>query len=73
MDTQDPTDRPRYQFPGVLLSLDNEKDAMMSRCLDRKQIPMRHLASAHQGQPASMHAYRMTFSVVWRAGLRRLD
>ena len=29
---------------------------------------MRHLASAHQGRPASMHAYRMTFSVVWRAG-----
>ena len=34
---------------------------------------MRHLASAHQGRPASMHAYRMTFSVVWWAGLRRLD
>ena len=48
------------------------------RCYDvtdtgQEATQRRHLASAHQGRPASMHAYRMTFSVVWRAGLRRPD
>ena len=48
------------------------------RCYDvtgtgQEATQRRHLASAHQGQPASMHAYGMTFSVVWRAGLRRPD
>ena len=36
MDTQDPPNRPCYQLTRGLIGLDNEKDAMTSRCLDRK-------------------------------------
>ena len=38
MDTQDPPNRPRYQLTGGLIGLYNEKDAMTSRCLDRKEV-----------------------------------
>ena len=37
MDTK-PSHRPRYQLTTGLIGLDNEKDAMMSRCLDRKEV-----------------------------------
>ena len=38
MDTQDPPIRPRYQLTRGLIGLDNEKDAMTSLCLDRKEV-----------------------------------
>ena len=38
MDTQDPPNRPRFQLTRGLIGLDNEKDAMTSRCLDRKEV-----------------------------------
>ena len=38
VDTQDPPNQPRYQLTRGLLVLDNEKDDMTSRCLDRKEI-----------------------------------
>ena len=38
MDTQDPPNRPRYQLTRVLRGLNNEKDAMMSACVDRKEV-----------------------------------
>ena len=48
MDTKDPptlsngharpSHRPRYQFTRGLIGLDNEKDAMTSACLDRKEV-----------------------------------
>ena len=48
MDTQDPPNRPRYQLTRGLIGLDNEKDAMTSRCLDRKEV--RHATlRAHTG------------------------
>ena len=37
MDTQDPPTDPAISLLGVLIYLDNEKDAMTSRCLDRKE------------------------------------
>ena len=50
-----------------------KKDAMTSRCLDRKEV--RHATlRAHRDRNACggiMHSYKATFSVVWRAGLRR--
>ena len=39
MDTQDPHTDPAISLLGVLIGLDNEKDAMTSRCLDRKEVP----------------------------------
>ena len=48
MDTQDPPNRPHYQLTRGLIGLDNEKDAMTSRCLDRKEV--RHATlRAHTG------------------------
>ena len=39
MDTQDPPTNPALSLLGVyLLSLDNEKDAMTSGCLDSKEV-----------------------------------
>ena len=38
MDIQDPPNQPRYQLTRGLIGLDNEKDAMTSRCLDRKEV-----------------------------------
>ena len=38
MDRQGPPNRPRYQLTGGLIGLDNEKDAMMSRCLDSNEV-----------------------------------
>ena len=38
MDTQDPPSPPRYQLTRGLIGLDNEKDAMTSHCLDRKEV-----------------------------------
>ena len=38
MDTQDPPTEPRYQLTRGLRGLDNEKDAMTSGCLDRKEV-----------------------------------
>ena len=38
MDTQDPPTDPVISLLGVLISLDNEKDAMTSGCLDRKEV-----------------------------------
>ena len=38
MDTQDPPNRPRYQLTRGLRALDNEKDAMTSACLHRKEV-----------------------------------
>ena len=38
MDTEDPSLRPRYQLTRGLRGLDNEKDAMTSDCLDRKEV-----------------------------------
>ena len=37
MDTQDPPTDPAISLLGVY-GLDNEKDAMLSRCLDRKEV-----------------------------------
>ena len=38
MDTQDPPTDPAISLLGVLLGLDNEKDAMTSGSLDRKEV-----------------------------------
>ena len=38
MDTQDPPTNPTISLLGVYICLDNEKDAMTSHCLDRKEI-----------------------------------
>ena len=38
MDTEDPSNQPRYQLTKGLIGLDNEKDAMTSLCLDRKEV-----------------------------------
>ena len=38
MDTQDPPTDPAISLLGDLIGLDNKKDAMMSRCLDRKEV-----------------------------------
>ena len=38
MGTQDPPNRPRYQLTRGLIGLDNEKDAITSLCLDRKEV-----------------------------------
>ena len=38
MDTQDPPNQPHYQLTRGLKGVDNEKDAMTSRCLDRKEV-----------------------------------
>ena len=38
MDTQDPPTDPAIQFTRGLRVLDNEKDAMTSLCLDRKEV-----------------------------------
>ena len=38
MDTQDPPNQPRYKLSKGLRDLDNEKDAMTSDCLDRKEV-----------------------------------
>ena len=38
MNTQDLPNRPCYQHTRGLIGLDNEKDAMTSRCLDRKEV-----------------------------------
>ena len=48
MDTQDPSNRPRYQLTRVLVGLDNEKrcyDVTLSR---QEGSTMRHLASAQE-------------------------
>ena len=48
-------------------------DVMLSR---QEGSTTRHLASTHWDRTACggiMHSYKATFSVVWRAGLRRLD
>ena len=37
MDTR-PSHRPRYQLTRGLIGLDNEKDAMTSLCLDKKEV-----------------------------------
>ena len=47
MDTQDPPIRPRYQLTRAIIGLDNEKDAMTSRCLDRKYDPPQSRARPH--------------------------
>ena len=38
MDTQDPPTDPAISLLGVKRVLDNEKDAMTSGCLDRKEV-----------------------------------
>ena len=38
MDTQDPPTDPAISFTRGLIGLDNEKDAMTSRCLDKKEV-----------------------------------
>ena len=38
MDTQDPPSDPAISLLGGLRALDNEKDAMTSGCLDRKEV-----------------------------------
>ena len=38
MDTQDPSNQPHYRLTRGLRGLDNEKDAMTSACLDRKEV-----------------------------------
>ena len=76
MNTQDPPNRPRYQLTRGLRDLDNKK-----RCYDvtlsgQEGSTTRHLASTHRDRNACegiMHSYKATFSVVWRAGLRRPD
>ena len=38
MDRLGPPNRPRYQLTRGFIGLDNEKDAMTSRCLDSKEV-----------------------------------
>ena len=38
MDTQDPSNQPGYQLSRGLIGLDNDKDAIASLCLDRKEV-----------------------------------
>ena len=72
MDTQ----WPRYQLLGGL-----HRNRQQKRCYDitlsREQGTMtRHFARTQSDRPACvciMHSYNTTFSVVWRAGLRRPD
>ena len=52
MDTQDPPTDPAISLLGVS-GLDNEKDAMTSRCLDRKEV--RHATwRVHSTGPAQL-------------------
>ena len=53
MDTQDPPSQPRYQLTRGLRCLDNEKDAMTSGCLDRKEVrgAIWGVHSTETGQP----------------------
>ena len=56
-----------------LIGLDNEKDAVTLRCLDRKEV--RHAiwrVHYHYG-PGSRWKHRTSFSDVWQADLRRPD
>ena len=51
MDTQDPPTDPAFQLTRGLIGLDNEKDAMTSRCLDWKEV--RHATwQVHSTGPA---------------------
>ena len=50
MDTR-PSHRPRYQLTRGLMGLDNEKDAMTSRCLDRKEV-LHATCRVHSAGPA---------------------
>ena len=53
MDTQDPPTDPAISLLGVLLGLDNEKDAMRSGCLDSKEVRWAtwRVHSVRAGQP----------------------
>ena len=66
---------PTVSLLGVLIGLDKEKDAMMSRCLDMKEVRCATWR-VHKGTGQLvfiMDTYKATFSVVWQAGLRGLD
>ena len=73
MDTQDSSHLPRYQLTRGLIGLDNKKDAMTSRCLDRKEVRHAIWRVHWYYGPASRWKHRTSFSDVWRAGLRRPD
>ena len=69
MDRQGPPNRPAISLLGVLIGLDNKKDAMTSHF-------SRQEGSAQQDWPACvfiMDTYKATFSVIWLASLRRPD
>ena len=72
MDRQGQPNRPRYQLTRGLTRTRHEKDAMMSRCLDRKRkydVPPGECTLL--AGPAGI-IYRTSFSVVWRDRSRRL-
>ena len=60
MDTQDPPSDPAISLLGVLEFLDNEKDDMMSCCLDRKEV-RGAIWGVHstRDQPAGGHTGRL--------------
>ena len=71
MDRQGPTNRPRYQLTRGLTRTRHEKDAMTSRCLDRKRK-----YDSPPGECALLTGpagiiYRTSFSGVWRDRSRR--
>ena len=71
MDTQDPPNRPRYQLTRGLRGLDNEKDAMTSACLDKKEVRGAIWGMYSSGTGRWLH--RTAFSVIWQADLHRPD
>ena len=66
MDRQGPPNRPRYQLTRGLTRTRHEKDAMTSRCLDRKRkYDARPGECTLLAGPAGI-IYRTSFSDVWR-------
>ena len=63
--------------PVCIVHAPNEKDAMTSSCLDRKEVRGAiwgvHSTMDRPACGGIMHSYKMTFSVFWRAGLHRPD
>ena len=73
---------PKYKveknFTKILMHkhVPNEKDAMTSCCLDRKEVRCANLrvhSGAVQLVSFMMDTYKVTFSVIWQTGLRRPD
>ena len=68
MDTKDPPNRPRYQLTRGLRGLENERDAMTSGCLDKKEVRGTIWGVHSTGYwPASGDTGHLFY--IWRTGL----